>query len=91
MAVNLLPDGTVQLVGECPLEDAEKLLQALISRPAATVDWRQCSAAHTAVVQVLIAAKHPLSGPPGGEWLRHFIEPRLLSEERSTDPGGERG
>lgn len=91
MAVLLPPDGTVQLAGDCPLEEAERLLQALVSRPAAIVDWRQCTGAHSALIQVLVSAKPALRGPPASDVLRIFIEPALASEGRTTDPGGARG
>jgi hypothetical protein len=70
-----LSGGTIELQGACDLEDAEKLLQYLIDSPQATVDWRACTAAHTAVVQVLLAARPTFRGPPKGDFLRQHIEP----------------
>lgn len=77
MTVRLAPDGTIELEGVCPIEDAEKLQQYLIRQPAGTVDWRACAAAHTAVVQVLLAAKPLLRGPPASGFLRDHVEPLL--------------
>jgi hypothetical protein len=45
--------------------------------PGAVVDWRRCDAAHTAVIQVLLAARAQVLGPPRGEWLRSFVEPAI--------------
>ena len=72
-----LTDSTVVLSGDCPLEDAEILVQRLIENGGAGVDWTQCEHAHTAVIQVLMAAKRPLKGPPSGEFLKTQIDPAL--------------
>lgn len=56
--------GVIYLEGSCPSGDAEELLQLLLSDPAASVDCRTCVEAHTAVVQVLLAAGRPILGPP---------------------------
>ena len=56
--------GTIVLEGHCASGDAEELLQLLLAAPSADVDWRACEGAHTAVVQVLLAARRPLRGPP---------------------------
>ncbi len=61
--------GVIVLEGHCPSGDAENLLQLLLSDPAAYVDWRTCEAAHTAVVQVLLAAGRDIVGPPAGAGL----------------------
>jgi hypothetical protein len=50
-------DGMIVLEGLCPSEDAETLLQRLLAGRAATVDLRDCIGLHTAVIQVLLAAK----------------------------------
>ena len=77
MTVRAAADGCIELVGICPSGDAEALLQLLLADPGATVDWRQCSAAHTAVVQVLMAARPTLRGPPAGTSLRDWVGPAL--------------
>jgi len=73
MTVRLARDGSIELDGVCPSDDAEKIQQHLIADPAASVDWRLCVAAHTAVIQVLLAAKPPLRGPPAGDFLRDHV------------------
>src|SRR6185369_7329494 len=57
MTVRLAQDGTIELEGVCPIEDAEALQRYLIADPQAGVDWRSCAAAHAALVQILLAAK----------------------------------
>lgn len=77
MSVRLGEDAAIVLEGDCPAADAETLLRQLAGRPDAPVDWRGCSSAHLAVVQVLMAAKPRLVGPPRGAFLRDFVQPSL--------------
>jgi hypothetical protein len=70
---------TIRLLGVCPADDAETLLQLLLAHPVAEVDWRGCESAHAAVIQVLLIAKRPLRGPPAGAFLHRFIGPALGS------------
>ena len=88
MTVRLAADGTVQLEGACPIEDAEVLQRVLLAAPGATVDWRTCTAAHTAVVQILLAAKPILRGPPGDEFLRKCIAAHLEAAPGTAIDGG---
>lgn len=78
MTVNLVDPKTIELSGICPLEDAETLFQSLLENEGAAVDWTKCEQAHTAVVQVLMASRRPLRGPPAGGFLRAHIEPAFL-------------
>ena len=73
MTVRVNDAGGIELVGACPSADAEALLQHLLADPAATVDWRECRGAHTAVVQVLMAVKPKLLGPPADAGLRDWV------------------
>jgi hypothetical protein len=74
MSVALTGRGEIALRERCGMAEAETL-QSLISRhPTAVVDWRECSYAHTAVVQVLLAARPKLLGPPTGPFLRSFVD-----------------
>ena len=77
MTVVLHDANTIRLIGACPADDGEALLQHLLANPAAEVDWRGCESAHAAVIQVLLVAKRPPRGPPAGEFLYHFIGPVL--------------
>ncbi len=70
-------DGVIHLSGTCPVEDADTLLRLLAEDPAALVDWRGCTAAHAAVVQVLMALRPALAGPPAGEFLQRHVAPLL--------------
>jgi hypothetical protein len=78
MSVDRLDDATIRLQGSCPIVDAEPLLQCLLAAPDAVVDWSGCDAAHTAVVQILLAAKPRLRGPPRGALLRDVVAPLLV-------------
>ena len=82
MTVVLHGAQTIRLIGACPAEDGETLLQQLLANPMAQVDWRGCESAHGAVIQVLLVSGRPLRGPPAGEFLNRFIGPAL--ERRST-------
>jgi hypothetical protein len=73
----------IRLAGECPVEDAEVLLQHLTSNADSHVDWRGCEMAHAAVIQILLASKCALLGPPSGRFLRELIEPPLARGRRS--------
>jgi hypothetical protein len=57
---------TIRLVGHCPVEDAEPLLDALRATPDATVDLTEAGWLHTAVLQVLMVATPALRGRPDG-------------------------
>jgi hypothetical protein len=65
--------GAILLVGSCPVEDAEPLLQMLQATPDAPVDWTQCGQIHTAVYQVLLAAGAFPVGPCGDGWLQQWL------------------
>ena len=81
-----LEDGVIQLIGICPAGDAEELLQCLIADTVANIDWRRCDAVHSTVVQVLLAAKRPLIGPPRGAALATIVAPALLQGRNSGFP-----
>jgi hypothetical protein len=70
-------DGTVWLVDDCLAEDADLLLQHLLDRAEAPIDWSLCRSAHTAVVQVLLAARRLPVGEPKGSFLKEVIGPAL--------------
>jgi hypothetical protein len=78
LTVNLIDPKTIELFGICQSADAEVLLHHLLENPAATVDWSRCQQAHTAVIQVLMASKCSLKGPPAGRFLKTYIERSLL-------------
>ncbi len=77
MTVRVAASGFIELLGACTSQDAEPLLQLLLAAPEAPVDWRACRGAHTSVVQVLMAARPKLIGPPADTRLQRWIEPVL--------------
>jgi hypothetical protein len=79
MTIQSSASGSIVLDGACTSDDAETLLQQLLAAPASVVDWRTCESIHTAVLQVLLAAKPRLLGPPSGRFLRDWVEPRLTA------------
>lgn len=80
MTVRTTAQGSILLEGSCPIADAEILLQHLTAAPTAVVDLRSCDFAHTAVVQVLMACRPNLLGPPGEHpmwrWVYPLLDPR---------------
>jgi hypothetical protein len=73
MSVRRDDNGSIVLNGECPVEDAEPLLQMLQATPSAPCDWSRCGRLHTAVVQVVLAARPLLVGPCGDAWVEQWI------------------
>jgi hypothetical protein len=66
-------DGTILLEGGCPVEDAESLLQLLQATPGAPVDWTRSNHLHTAVLQVILAARPTLVGRCGDPWVAEWV------------------
>jgi hypothetical protein len=77
VTVRRADDGTLVLEGKCPVEDAEALFQLLQTRPAAAIDWAQCSHLHTAVVQVVLASGLVPVGACGDAWVDKWLTPKL--------------
>lgn len=77
MTVQLNDQGDIVLSGRSTVSDAEELLRYLLQYRSAVVDWRECSSAHAAVVQVLLVARPKLQGPPSGSFLRDYVESLL--------------
>ncbi len=73
MSVHRNDDGTVILEGTCGADDAEPLLQLLQATSQARVDWARCDHLHTAVLQVILAARPLLVGPCGDAWVRQWV------------------
>ena len=82
MTIRLSAEGAIELAGTCSSDDAEPLLQHLLATSDATVDWRSCEAAHTAVIQVLMAATPKLLGPPAAVELEKWVQPLLAATMR---------
>jgi hypothetical protein len=77
MTVRAADDGTIVLEGRCPVEDAETLVRLLLLNRSAAVDWRDCDLLHAAVIQILLAARPVMVGPPRGIPVRDWIAPIL--------------
>ena len=73
MTVRREADGIIVLESVCPVEDAEPLLQLLQATPEAKCDWTRCTHLHSAVVQVLVAARPTLIGPCADGWIEQWL------------------
>lgn len=73
MTVRLEGD-RIYLEGRCPVEDAEMLLQSLQEKPLA-VDLSRAGRLHTAVVQILMAARVEVIGEPIDAFARQYLRP----------------
>jgi hypothetical protein len=78
MSIERSAAGIVELKDACTAEDAEVLLQVLLATPAVSVDWQACESVHTAVIQVLLAAKIAPTGMPASDFLRDKVAPMLM-------------
>jgi hypothetical protein len=79
MTIRLAPGGPIELLDDCPVEDAETLLQHLLADAAASIDWSACDTAHCAVIQVLLLARRPVVGAPRNPLLREWVGPILAA------------
>lgn len=68
---------TVHLQGECRVEDAEPLLRHLQADSSRIVDVSGAAMLHTAVVQVILALRPPVSGSSNDPFLRDWVLPLL--------------
>lgn len=84
MTVVRSAEGAIRLEGHCAVEEAETLLELLLTHSDAPVDWTRCQSAHTAVVQVLLALGRPTLGMPEDPFLQRWIAP-LLPEGTAAD------
>ncbi len=73
MSVRRHDDGTIILEGSCLVEDAETLLQLLQATPQVRLDWARCGHLHTAVLQVILAARPLVVGPCGDPWVQRWV------------------
>ena len=73
--------GVIVLAGECPVDDAETLLQLLQAQPDSPVDWSGSTRLHTAVLQVLMAAAPPMRGECGDAFVSRWdiLKPPVTS------------
>jgi hypothetical protein len=79
MTIKVTLAGTIELKGICGADEGEILLQHLLATPKIMVDWRGCESAHTAVIQVLMAARPKLLGPPTSRIVEQWVQPALAA------------
>jgi hypothetical protein len=82
MSVSLV-DGAIRLEGDCPVEEAERLLQLLLEHQA-PVDLSGCGHLHAALLQVLLAARPPIRGIPADSFVRDHLLPLLKHSEPAS-------
>ena len=70
-----LTKSTVTAEESCTVEDAMPLLEHLIIHPAAKIDLRRCTSLHSAVLQVLLAAKPKAVALPHEAFLARWMGP----------------
>ncbi|MDQ5908060.1 MAG: hypothetical protein QG599_151 [Pseudomonadota bacterium] len=63
--------------GVCTVEEAEPLLQWLQDQQRAKVKLKECTHLHTAILQVLMAAKVMVTLPPDDPDLARWLMPAL--------------
>ncbi|CDH46876.1 MAG: hypothetical protein IPL59_00650 [Candidatus Competibacteraceae bacterium] len=63
----------------CTVEEAELLLQWLQDQPRGKVKLKECTHVHTAIVQVLLAARVMVTLPPADPDLARWLMPVLQS------------
>jgi hypothetical protein len=70
-----LSDRVIVLEGDCPVDEAEALLDLLLANPNAPVDWTACRQLHSSLVQVLLAARPAMLGVPESSFLQRWVVP----------------
>jgi hypothetical protein len=79
-----LKDEIICLEGWCGAEEAERLLILLQAAPGRGVDLARADQLHTALVQIIIAFRPPLTGKCGDPFLRDWVLPSLLPGNRNA-------
>lgn len=80
----------IRLSGRCRVEDAEALLAALLEEGGRPVDLSACQTLHSAVVQVLLAAKPAMVGAPADPALARWLMPLLAAGGEAFGLGADR-
>jgi hypothetical protein len=68
----------IALIGDCAVEDAEILLGLLLADSTAQIDLEGCGRLHTAVAQVLLAARPVVRGTPDNPFVAKWFLPQVL-------------
>lgn len=72
-----MQQGTIALIGDCGVEEAETLLSLLQGNAGAAVDLAAAGRIHTALWQVLLALRPVLVGAPADPFSRQWLVPAL--------------
>ncbi len=70
--------GAIVLEGRCLVEEAEPLLRMLQQTPSAPLDWSRCSQLHTAILQLILAARPRRIGPCGDPFAERAVTDNSL-------------
>ncbi|WP_029006969.1 hypothetical protein [Azospirillum halopraeferens] len=71
-------DGTTaRFEGDCTVEEALPLAEWLTATPDGLLDLGTCTALHTAVLQVLMAAGRPVTTTPADPFLARWVIPAI--------------
>jgi hypothetical protein len=77
MSLRQEADGTIVLHGSCSVDEAEPLHRMLLSAQSAAVDWTQCTHLHTAILQIILAARPTINTPCGDPFVDRWITCKL--------------
>lgn len=75
-----LKHNAIVVVGDCGVEQAEMLLDLIISNPDAAVDVSAAGSLHTALWQVMFASRPSISGNPPDAFIRKWVISKLTVE-----------
>jgi hypothetical protein len=81
-----LHEDLATLSGVVTVEDAEPLAEWLRTTPSGRVSLEGCTALHTAALQLLLAARVPVSGTPADPFLAQHILPLVSPPARRPRP-----
>ncbi|KAA0679966.1 hypothetical protein [Roseomonas genomospecies 6] len=70
-------DRTARFEGACTVEEAIPLAEWLGAAEDPRLDLGGCTALHTALLQVLLAARIPVAVPPEDDFLKRWVMPVL--------------
>jgi hypothetical protein len=72
-----LQQNRIALLGDCPIEEAETLLNLLDSSPDMDVDLTHAGHLHAAVFQALLARRLTPIGPAADQFVERWLRPLL--------------
>jgi hypothetical protein len=75
---------TARFEDVCTVEEGLPLCEFLKSGEALQVDLAACSFLHTALLQLLLAARPILASPPTDPYLARWVGPLLAGEQENS-------